>query len=109
MMDWERAFSIFNPNNAIARQNNYEWNAWRETWAIIAQMKGLLDVRIFLKKHEFTVSKERRMKMCQPLMEVKGLRVFDVVVPWDDNNDWGFANGAPFKIVRGPNRSEAEY
>ena len=105
MMDWERAFSIFNPNNAIAKQNNFEWNAWREAWGIIAQMKGLLDLRIFLKKHDFEVSKERRMKMCKPLMEIKGLRVFEVIVPWDDDNDWEFAKGAPFKIVRSLDRS----
>jgi hypothetical protein len=105
MMDWERTFSIFNPYNTIPKQDNEEWKAWRETWAIVAKMEGLKEVRVFLKSHKFIVTKIRRMKMCQPMMEVKGLRIFEVVVPWNDEGDWDFASKAPFTILRGPDRS----
>jgi hypothetical protein len=109
MMDWERTFSIFNPYNTIPKQDNEEWKAWRETWAIVAKMGGLKEVRVFLKSHKFIVSKIRRIKMCQPMMEIKGLRVFEVVVPFDDDGDWDFASDAPFKIVRGRDRSTCVY
>jgi hypothetical protein len=101
MMDWERTFSIFNPYNTIPKQDNEEWKAWRETWAIMAKMEGLKEVRVYLKSHKFIVSKIRRMKMCQPMMEIKGLRIFEVVVPFDDDGDWDFASNAPFKLLRG--------
>jgi len=105
MMDWERTFSIFNPYNAVPKQDNEEWKAWRETWAIIARMEGLQEVRVMLKKHKFLVAKVRRLKMCQPMMEIKGLKTFEVIVPVDDTGDWSFAVNAPFKIVRGHDRS----
>jgi hypothetical protein len=105
MMDWERTFSIFNPANTIPKQNNEEWKAWRETWSVIATMAGLKELRIILKSHKFIVLQDRRMKMCKPMMGLKDLRVFDLIIPWDDNGDWGFAANAPFTIVRGPNKS----
>jgi len=104
MVDWERAFSIFNPYNAIPKQDNEEWKAWRQTWAIIAKMGGLQEVRVILKKHKFVVSRIRRIKMCQPMMDIKGLRTFEVIVPYDDDGDWDFAADAPFNIVKAPER-----
>ena len=105
MMDWERTFSIFNPANTIPKQNNEEWKAWRDTWLIIASMEGLKELRVILKSHKFVVTKARRMKMCGPMMAVRRLRVFEVIVPWDDNGDWSFAANAPFTIVKGPDKS----
>jgi hypothetical protein len=102
MIDWERAFSIFNPNHSIPKQDNEEWEAWRQTWAIIARMEGLQEVRVILKKHKFEVSKARRIKMCEPMMRIKGLGTFEVIVPSDDDGEWDFAAKAPFKIVKGP-------
>lgn len=37
--------------------------------------------------------------MCQPLMEVKGLMVLEIMVPTESKSYWDFAKGAPFTIV----------
>ena len=105
MMDWEAVFSIFNPNNTIPRQDDREWRAWRDTWATISSMEGLLELRLTLKSHKYVVTKARRRKMCQPMMDIKGLKVFELILPFDDLQDWDFAKNAPFKIVRSLNRS----
>jgi hypothetical protein len=105
-MDWERPFSIFNPANTIPRQGNEEWKAWRDTWSIIASMKGLKELRVILKSHKlFVVSQARRMKMCVPMMGIQDVRVFELIIPWDDNGDWAFAANAPFTIVKSPDVS----
>jgi len=101
-MDWERVFSIFNKDNSRPRFNHEELKGWCETWAIIEGMEGLLDLKVTLRRHKFPVPKARRIKMCGPMMKVKHLRTFELIVPWNDQNDWGFAANAPFKIVRGP-------
>jgi hypothetical protein len=101
IIDWERPFSIFNPYNAIPKQDNDEWKAWKQTWAIIARMEGLQDVRVILKKHKFVVSKNRRIKMCQPMTEIKNLRRFELIVSPEDDEEWDFAADTPFKIVKG--------
>jgi len=100
VVDWERSFSIFNPYNYIPKQDNEEWKAWKQTWDIIARMEGLQEVRVILKKHIFVVSRTRRIKMCQPMMEIKGLKKFELIVPPDDEQEWNFATDAPFKVVK---------
>jgi hypothetical protein len=105
MMDWERLFSIFNKDNTRPRFGNEEFKAWCQVWAIIGKMKSLLDLKVVLKSHKFQVPQARRLKMCLPMMEVKGLRKFEVIVPFEDETDWSFAADAPFVIVRGPERS----
>jgi hypothetical protein len=107
VVDWERTPSIFNPANTIPKKNNEEWKLWRETWSIIASMAGLKELRVISKRHNFVVPQERRMKMCMPMMSIEGLRVFELIIPWDDHGDWNFAAKAPFTIVRGPGRSAA--
>jgi len=100
IMDWEERFSIFNPENMDPLQDDAEWYAWRDTWRIISSMQGLKEVRVRLKSHKFIVTKARRMKMCQPLLEVRGLQVFELILPPDDRREWDFVMDAPFTIVR---------
>ena len=69
-------------------------------------MEALKELRVILKTHKFVVTKARRIKMCGPMMVIKGLRVFELIVPWDGGGDWDFAVNAPFTIVKGPNKSE---
>jgi len=71
-------------------------------------MAGLIAVRVVLKSHTFEVPMERRVLMCRPMMEITGLKKFELVVPWDDATDWWFADDAPFKIVRGVKPKEIE-
>lgn len=40
--------------------------------------------------------------MCKPMMEIRGLKTFELIIPVDDTMDWGFAEKAPFQIIRGP-------
>ncbi|PMD25984.1 hypothetical protein NA56DRAFT_685803 [Hyaloscypha hepaticicola] len=101
LIDWERVFSIFNRDNTRPKFNQEERKIWCEVWAIIGKMAGLITVRVVLKSHTFEVPMERRVLMCRPMMEIMGLKKFELVVPWDDATDWGFADEAPFKIVRG--------
>jgi len=53
-----------------------------------------------LEHHQFDVPWEIRAEMCQPMMEVKGLQKFELVVPWNDMTDWEFVEHAPFTILR---------
>jgi hypothetical protein len=102
LIDWERVFSIFNKDNTRPKMNLEELKLWCESWAIIKNMEGLTEVRVTLKSHQFEVPRERRIKMCRPMMEIRGLNTFELIVPADDTTDWGFAEKAPFRIVRGP-------
>ena len=68
-------------------------------------MEGLKELRVILKSHKFVVSQARRMKMCVPMMGIKGLQVFELVVPWNGDGDWEFAANAPFTIVKAPDKS----
>lgn len=102
LIDWERVFSIFNKDNTKPKFNLEELKLWCETWAIIGKMEGLIDLKVTLKSHKFEVPRARRIKMCRPMMEIKGLRTFELTIPWNDQTDWDFAEEAPFKIVRGP-------
>jgi hypothetical protein len=106
MMDWERPFSIFNKDNSVPRMDNEELRAWRETWSIISKMESLKDLKVILKPHKYEVSYARRRKMCEPMMELKGLRKFELVIPWDDEENWDFTADAPFKVIRGVDRSK---
>jgi hypothetical protein len=108
LIDWERVFSIFNRDNKGPKLNQEELKLWCETWAIIGKMEALMEVRVTLKSHQFEVPKERRITMCRPMMEIRGLRTFELMVPWDDTMDWGFAEKAPFRIVRGAKPEEVE-
>lgn len=107
IMDWERTFSIFNKDNTIPKHNDEELKAWREIWEIIAKMQGLMELKVILKPHKFFVPRSRRKRMCRLMMDIHGLRTFELVVPWVDETDWSFAASAPFTIVRGPDRSIA--
>jgi hypothetical protein len=102
LIDWERVFSIFNKDNTRPKFNLEELKLWCETWAIIGKMEGLMEVKVNLKSHKFDVPQARRIKMCRPMMEIKGLKTFELIVPWNDQTDWEFAEKASFKIVRGP-------
>ncbi len=108
LIDWERLFSIFNRDNTRPKFTQEERKLWYEVWAMIGNIAGLIAVRVILKSHTFEVPMERRVLMCKPMMEIKGLKKFELVVPWDDRTDWGFADGAPFKIVRGVKPKETE-
>jgi hypothetical protein len=106
LIDWERVFSIFNRDNTRPKFGLEELKLWCETWAIIGKMEGLTEVRVALKSHQFEVPSERRIKMSRPMMEIRGLKIFELLVPWDDTTDWGFAEKAPFRIVRGEKPEE---
>lgn len=80
--------------------------AWRETWEVIAKMGGLMDMKVVLKPHQFHVPRARRRRMCREMMGTHGLRSFELVIPWDDEMDWRFADTAPFRVVRGPMREQ---
>jgi hypothetical protein len=96
VLDWD-----VNTYHVMPQHDNREWRAWRETWAIISNMEGLREVKVILKTHEFVIARSLRIRMCEPMMEVQGLSIFEVIAPKDDEGDWGFAAAAPFKIVKG--------
>jgi hypothetical protein len=104
MMDWERPFSIFNKDNTVPKMNKEELFAWTQTWSIIKNIEGLQHLKVILKRHKYEVSNARRVRMCKPMMEVRGLRTFELVIPWDNNEDWEFAANASFKILRASER-----
>lgn len=104
-MDWERPFSIFNKDNKVPKMDHEEHRLWNEAWTIIAGMKNLKDLKVILKPHKAEVPYERRRKMCEAMMEIKGLRKFELVVPWNDEGNWDFAEHAPFKIIKGADNS----
>lgn len=108
MMDWERPFSIFNKDNTIPKMDREEFRLWKDTWSIIAHMESLKDLKVILKPHKTEVSYERRKMMCEPMMEIKGLRKFELVIPWNDEGKWDFAEQAPFTIIRGADLSEED-
>jgi hypothetical protein len=101
LIDWERIFGIFSRDIRGPKFELEELKLWCETWNIIGKMEGLAEVRVVLKSHQPEVSKEKRIKMCRSMMEIRGLKTFELMIPWDDTMDWGFAEEAPFKIVRG--------
>jgi len=61
----------------------------------------LREVRILLKKHEFTVPLSRRIQMCEPLVQfdASALNVFELSVSVDDTTDWSFLGSAAVRIV----------
>lgn len=101
MIDWERPFSIFNKDNTIPKMDREELRLWTEAWEIIAGMKDLRTLKVTLKAHKAEVPQKRRKIMCEPMMKVKGLQRFELVIPYDDEGNWEFAADAPFTIVRG--------
>lgn len=106
LIDWERVFSIFNRDNTRPKFDLEELKLWCEMWTIIGKMDSLTEVRVALKSHQFEVPRERRIKMCRPMMEIGELKTFELLVPWDDTMDWDFAEKAPFRIVRGKKPEE---
>ncbi|KAL3419892.1 hypothetical protein PVAG01_08391 [Phlyctema vagabunda] len=100
MLDWGAVFSIFNPDNGEPRHDEREFALWSETWAILLGMESLQEVRVLVMKSEHEISLERRVHMCEPMRKMQGLRVFELVLPFDDDQDWTFAQDAPFKVVR---------
>jgi len=66
-------------------------------------MTDLKSLKVTLHAHKAEVPYERRKLMCEPMMKIKGLRRFDLVVPHDDEGNWDFAEDAPFTIIRGVN------
>lgn len=108
MMDWERPFSIFNKDNTIPKMNREELRLWKEVWAIIAGMESLRELKVILKPHKTEVPYERRKLMCEPMMEIKGLRKFELIIPWNDEGKWDFAEHAPFTITKGANHNEED-
>lgn len=108
VIDWERAFSIFNKDNTIPKMDREELRLWTEAWEIIQSMQELKSLKVTLHAHKAEVPYERRKLMCQPMMALKGLRRFDLVIPYDDEGDWDFAADAPFTIIRGINPNAVE-
>jgi len=95
VIDWERPYSIFNEFNTIPKRGKKEYELWCQAWAIIRDMQNLRDLAVILKKHKFNVPQERREKMCQPMMEIQGLRTYELRIPWDDPTDWYVAFCSP--------------
>ena len=80
-----------------------ELRLWTEAWDIIQSMTDLKSLKVTLHAHKAEVPYERRKLMCEPMMKIKGLRRFDLVVPHNDEGNWDFAEDAPFTIIRGVN------
>jgi hypothetical protein len=59
-------------------------------------------LRVVLKSHKFEVTPARRRRMCRLMMDIQGLKRFELIVPWNDGTNWGFAANAPFRVFRGP-------
>ncbi len=107
IIDWERPYSIFNKYNTIPKRGEKELHRWNQAWEVIAGMENLRELRVVLKKHKYHVPQERRELMCLPMMEIQGLRTFELMVPWEEPTDWKFADDAPFRVVKIPPSSPA--
>jgi hypothetical protein len=91
-LDWEGAFSIFNPDETSPRFDGDEMDAWLTAWACIAQMQNLKELRVRLKKHRYLhlrnalAMESRQLSMCEPMMQIRipGLRVFELEVEWNE-------------------------
>lgn len=102
LIDWERPYSIFNKYNTIPKRDEKEYLLWCNAWEVIANMRNMQEMTVVLKKHKFHVLQARREKMCEPMMAIQGLKIFELRVPWDEPTDWSFAAKAPFKVIKAP-------
>jgi len=92
---WERSFWSASESYAGAAKAEKEWI---EAWQLIAAMKYLLRLRVGLQRRKFETVEARR-KVVEPMMSVIGPRIFELILPLEDEGHWNFLEGAPFKIV----------
>ena len=96
-IDWSRCIRRSNQNpHQFAPE---ELKIWGDVWDIVSKIQNLSEVRVELDFHRFDVTWERMVSFCRPMMGIKGLKRFELVVPWHDTTDWGFAQHAPFRVL----------
>lgn len=61
-------------------------------------MKYLQRLRVGLQRRKFETV-EARKKVAKPMMSVIGPRIFELVLPLEEDGQWDFLEDAPFKIV----------
>jgi hypothetical protein len=69
---------------------------WKPVWNIIAEMKGLQEIVLDVSAWFPQVNLERERKMFEPMRAIKGMKVFEVHLPWQGEEDLD----APFRIIR---------
>jgi hypothetical protein len=93
-MDWEKTFGSSACNAMITGTEG----DWIEAWGTIAAMKYLRQLRIGLQRREFG-SIEARKKVAEPMMRMRGLALFELLLSPEEDGQWGFLEDAPFTIV----------
>ena len=68
-------------------------------------MKGLKELRIQIDNEKFLASPIRRRQISEPMMMVKGLRFFELMLPYTEIGHWDFLEDPPFNIVQKFTRS----
>jgi hypothetical protein len=93
-LEWERAFEAVGMDGGVrvARAGQ----EWVEAWD--AGMKALRQLRVNLQRRGFG-SMEVRTRIVEPMMRVKGLNVFELLLPLDEDGEWDFLVDPPFTIV----------
>ena len=94
-MYWERPF--WSASESYATTINAEKD-WIEAWRVIAAMKCLQKLRVGLQRKKFETVEARR-KVVEPMMSVTGPRIFELVLPLEEDGQWDFLEDSLFKIV----------
>jgi hypothetical protein len=94
---WERCFWSASESESFARAVNAEKD-WIEAWQVITAMKYLQQLRVGLQRRKFETVEARR-KVAKPMMSVTGPRIFELVLPLEEEGQWDFLEDAPFRIV----------
>lgn len=77
----------------------YDIATWKRVWSILANMEGLLQLRVDL-VGRWSLTADEEGRLLGPAMKVQRPRVWEMRVDWQDVGvDWE-AQGAPFRIVR---------
>jgi hypothetical protein len=58
----------------------------------------LRQLRVKLQQKKFESVMARR-KVAEPMMEIRGLRIFELLLPLEEDWQWDFLEDAPFAIV----------
>jgi hypothetical protein len=87
------------------RNKGVQWTMWARIWKVISNMKGLKELRIQIDNEKFLASPIRRRQISEPMMMVKGLRFFELMLPYTEIGHWDFLEDPPFKIVQKFTRS----
>lgn len=73
---------------------------WEECWRIIATMKDLRELRVWLGGSSAILTPESELGYLRPLRAIRGLDVFEVQVEWHEMGRSLELRDAPFVLTR---------